>query len=174
MRPYFQNIISKIISIWMCTVIVTMSALLKYEDNEEKDFYRFGPNDNLIILGFKINNNTKYTIVISYCFLNSLIRTLYNSILHPWLINNIQDETKEKHKDIYNFAYEVSMVTTIYMWFDWFIYMNILLSQIDMVLIEISADVIMSLLTTTYYLNLKNNYSELSPLLCNNYESQTT
>jgi hypothetical protein len=33
--------------------------------------------------------------------------------------------------------------------------MNILLSQVDMVLIEISADVIMSLFTTMYYLNIE-------------------
>lgn len=170
MKPYFQNIISKIISLWMFIVIITISTLIKYEDNEEKDFYKFGPNEDLIILGFKVNNNTKYTIVVSYCFLNSLIRTLYNSILHPWLINNIQDEGKAKYKELNNFSYEVSMVTTAYMWFVWFIYMNILLSQIDMVLVEISADIVMSLLTTKYYLNIKNNNSELSPLLENKSE----
>ncbi len=170
--PKVQYIVSKLISLWMCVVIITISLLLKYENNEDKDFYKFGPNKDLLILGFSINNNKKYIYVVSYCFINSLLRTLYNSVLHPWLINNVQDESKEKRIELRYFSYEVTIVTTIYMWFDWFIYMNILLSQIDMVLIEIFADVIMSILTTMYYLDeikvsifrlpLKNNYIQLN------------
>jgi len=154
-RPKFQNVISKLISAWMIIVIGTILALLKYEDDEQKAFYRFGPNKDLIILGFCIDNKSKYIGIVTYCFVNSLLRTLYNSVLHPWLINNIQDETRIKPREIHSFGYEVTIVTTTYMWFDWFIYMNILLSQVDMVLIEISADVIMSLFTTMYYLNIE-------------------
>ncbi len=164
-RPKLQNIISKVISLWMIIVIATILALLKYENDEQKEFYRFGPNEDLIIMGFSINTNEKYMGIVSYCFVNSLLRTLYNSILHPWLINNIQDEMRLKPRELHSFGYEVTIVTTIYMWFDWFIYMNILLSQVDMVLIEISADVIMSLSTTMYYLKtdtingLSNEYT---------------
>ena len=46
------------------------------------------------------------------------------------------------------------MVSKIYFWFDWFIYMNMLLSQIDMILLESSVDVILSLYIM-YYLWFK-------------------
>ena len=50
------------------------------------------------------------------------------------------------------FAYEVTYVSTIYNWVDWYIYMNLLLAQVDMLLTEILADLIMSGLVTYYYL----------------------
>jgi hypothetical protein len=147
-----QNIVSKIISLWMIIVTITIVYLSKYASDEQKQIYNFGPNKNLIILGFVINTREKYILVISYCFINSIFRTLYNSILHVWLINNIQDESKIKHPNINLFAYEITIVTTIYNWFDWFIYINILLSQIDMVIIEIISDLFVSLATTRYYI----------------------
>jgi hypothetical protein len=147
-----QSIISKIISLWMIIVSTTIIILSKYANDEQKELYRFGPNEKLNILGFIINTREKYILIISYCFLNSIFRTLYNSILHSWLINNIQDDTKSKDISIKIIAYEITIVTTIYNWFDWFIYINILLSQIDMVIIEIIADLFVSLITTSYYL----------------------
>jgi hypothetical protein len=51
------------------------------------------------------------------------------------------------------FAYESAFIITIYTWFDWFLYYNILLSQIDILLIEIVIDIIMAGLVTNYYLN---------------------
>jgi len=88
------------------------------------------------------------------------------------MINHIQDETKEKSIEIRTFAYEITCVTTIYAWFDWFIYINILLSQIDMVIIEIIADLIVSMLTTTYY--LRTQKEEHSLLLNTNTELNIT
>lgn len=153
-----QRIVSKLLSLWIISISILIIFLSKYADDEQKKIYRFGPNNELNILGFIINTREKYILVISYCFINSIFRTLYNSVLHSWLINNIQDESREKNKDIKNIAYEITLVTTIYNWFDWFIYINILLSQIDMVIIEIIADLLISLFTTRYYLNKKNKY----------------
>lgn len=147
-----QYLVCRAISIWMLVVTCTILGLSKYASGDQKKFYRFGPNSDLKILGLNIDNGGKYFGVVIYCFINSMFRTLYQSILHAWLINNVQDESKEKPRNIKGFAYEVTCVTTIYMWFDWFIYMNILLSQIDMVLIEICADLLMSVTTTMYYL----------------------
>ena len=122
-------------------------------DDEAQKFYIFGPNNNLIIFGVHINSYTKYSIVIVYCFINSLIRSSYNDVLRSWLTNSIQDIKIQKKPEITFFAYEVTYVTTIYNWFDWYIYMNILLAQVDMLIVEITSDLIMSGLITRYYLN---------------------
>lgn len=148
----------------MISISILILYIAKYANIEQTTFYNFGPNDSLIILGFKINTKLKYILIISYCFINSIFRTLYNSILHAWLINNIQDETKEKSIEMRQLAYEITCVTTIYTWFDWFIYINVLLSQIDMILVEIGADLIVSIITTTYYLRI-NHQLENSFLL---------
>ena len=65
----------------------------------------------------------------------------------------MQDINIVKPKHINCFAYEVTNVITIYTWIDWYIYMNLLLAQLDMFLTEMLADVIMSSATTYYYLN---------------------
>lgn len=154
---HVQQYVSRALTAWMGIVTLTICILARFSTDEQKQFYRFGPNNTLKILGFAINTGGKYTAIVLYCFFNSIMRTLYGSILKPWLINNIQDESKTKPKYIRCFAYEVTSVTTVYVWFDWFIYMNILLAQLDMMLVEVVADLVMALATTWYY---------LSPMCC--------
>ncbi len=160
MNNRIQKWISRIIAIWMFFVLGTFLGCLRWI-HEDNHFYHFGPSKNLVILGFTIDTVYKYLALVSYCFINSMMRTLYSTILNVWMMNTIQDETVEKPREINKLAYEINTVCTIYVWFDWFIYMNILLSQIDMVLIEITADLLMSTLTTRYYLSKKNEYTSL-------------
>jgi hypothetical protein len=118
-------------------------------------FYNIGPNSVLVILGFNINNYTKYSLIVGYCVINSVFRSLFHNILIPWVTNSIQDITKPKPINIHIFAYESAFIITIYTWFDWFLYYNILISQIDLLIIEISMDVIMAGIITNYYINYK-------------------
>jgi len=115
-------------------------------------FYQFGPNNNLVVFGLIIDTFPKYMIIIIYCFLNSSIRTASKDILSAYLTNSVQDVTKKKTKEIRCFAYEVTYVISIYGWIDWYIYMNLLLAQVDILMIEIVSDLIMSVMTTRYYL----------------------
>jgi len=155
-------ITSKIVFLWMMIVSATIISLMKYADPTYKKFYRFGPSVDMQVLGFAIDKGWKYTLLVLYCFLNSVVRTLVHNILNPWLINNVQDETKPITYEIKKKAYEITVNTTIYNWFDWFIYMNILLAQIDMVVVEICADLTMSILTTFYYMKKKNTYEPMA------------
>jgi hypothetical protein len=92
--------------------------------------------------------------------------------LNPWLINNVQNINIVKPKQISGFAYEVTYVVTIYNWVDWYVYMNLLLAQVDLFLTEMFADVLMSSLTTYYYLNTEaknqNNEIEDDPITVTN------
>jgi hypothetical protein len=81
-----------------------------------------------------------------------------NNILKPWIINVIQDKTNST-RITYTQSYELSFVNTIYNWFDFFLYMNILLSQIDMLLVEIIADLIITFFLTTDYVRSKQVHS---------------
>lgn len=147
-----QRIVARGTEAWMACVLVTIISLAKHTSEEQRKFYRFGPNSDLLILGLSVDCAWKYALVFIYCFVNSMIRTLQHNILQPWLINNVQDEEKHKPRAIRPFAIEVTCVSTFYQWFDWFIYMNMLLAQVDMVIIEVLADISMSLVTTAYYL----------------------
>lgn len=147
-----EKIITRCILVWMCLVSLCIS-ILHSEIHSNNKFYNIGPNDSLLILGFVIDNYLKYLSIISYCLVNSVFRSLFHNILIPWVTNSIQDVTKQKPKNIHMFAYESAFIITIYTWFDWFLYYNILISQIDILMIEIIIDIIMAGLVTNYYLN---------------------
>lgn len=92
------------------------------------------------------------------------MRTLNHNIVQPWIINVIQDKSNTTQIK-YNSSYELSFVYTIFNWFDFFMYMNILMSQIDMLFVEIFADLIITFILTTHYVNSKakrNDYEILS------------
>ena len=150
-----EKIISRIIILWIIIIVLSIASLYDNMDNETKDFYTFGPSSKLIVFGLKINTYSKYYAIVFYSLINSLLRTCCRDILISWQTNTVQDITKPKSKEISCFAYEVSVVTTIYMWVDWYIYINLLLSQVDLLIIEITSDLIMVCIITKYYLNYK-------------------
>jgi hypothetical protein len=152
-----EKITSRIIILWIVLIVVSIFYLYDKMDSESKKFYMFGPNNNLIVFGIEINTYQKYFVIIIYCLINSLMRTSCRDILISWQTNSVQDITKPKNKELMYFAYEVSCVTTIYGWIDWYIYMNLLLAQVDMLIIEVSSDLLMSCIITRYYLNYKVN-----------------
>lgn len=155
-----EKLISRIVMIWMLIIMITISSLYKHMNETGLNFYRFGPHDNFIVIGIKINTPYKYFLVILYCFINSLLRNTVHNILNPWLINSVQDLNVIKPKQIKCFAYEVTYVVTIYNWVDWYVYMNLLLAQIDMIITETLADMMMSGFVTHYYLTYEKKNPE--------------
>lgn len=147
-----QTIVARFLLGWMGAVSVVIAVMSRGIDDEHAHFYRFGPHPDLLLMGFRVDCYEKYAVVIAYCIVNSVMRTLYNDILHAWILNHVQDETKAKTASTVALAYNVTCVTSMYHWFDWLIYMNILLAQIDLVIVEVTTDVAMSLLTTRYYI----------------------
>ena len=79
--------------------------------------------------------------------------------------NNVIQDKSNTTPIKYKLSYELSFVYTIFNWFDFFMYMNILMSQIDMLFVEIFADLIITFILTTHYVNYKlkrNDYEILS------------
>jgi hypothetical protein len=143
-----EKTVGRTIIMW----IFTISSLLTYIIiNQENRMFRFGPNPDLYILGICIDNTEKYLVVVGFCLINSGMRTLNHNILQSWIINTVQDpKTTTQVNPL--LCYELSLTATTYAWFDFFMYMNILMAQIDMLLMEIGSDIIMTSILTTYYL----------------------
>jgi hypothetical protein len=151
--------IARLIAIWMCAIIGLLGIIAS-----DNPIFRIGPNETLQIFNIAINTNSRYIAVVSFCFVNSGIRTLNHNILQPWIINVIQDKTNTTPIS-YNQSYELSFVYTIYNWFDFFMYMNILMSQIDMLFVEILADLIITFFLTTHYVKSKIKQSDYQPMM---------
>jgi len=156
-----EKSIARVIFLWISIICILFGYMIS--KNKENHLFQFGPNPELFILGICIDDPLKYSIVVSFCFVNSGIRTLNHNILQPWIINIVQDPKNDQIVN-YKTSYEISFISTIYNWFDFFMYMNILMSQIDMLIIETATDVIMTFITTTYYLRIKNKINVLTDM----------
>lgn len=155
-----ENTISIIVILWMICISGSLISFSNY--NLESTFYRFGPSENLVVLGIKIDTPLKYGIVIMYSLCNNIVRNLNTNILRSWITHHIQDDTIEgivRKKTLnYRMAYQINTVFTIYQWFDWLIYIHLLLSQFDLFLIEASSDVfIVTLIVRFWYLSGEQN-----------------
>ena len=82
-------------------------------------------------------------------------RTVLQEIVAPWLIQTVQND---KPKDAYarRYAQEVALGEVIYRWFDWFMYMHILLAQVDMMIVELAGNLVAVFYTTRLYMKPKD------------------
>ena len=143
-------------------MIVILTILLSYifanteQFMGDTSFYRFGPNPELVILGIVIDTPQKYGLIVLYAVLNTIIRNLDHSIIAPWITLNIQNinalPTEDTEKKDTNKQFEISIINTIYSWFDWLIYIHMLLAQVDMFLLELTTDVIAIYFVTRWYI----------------------
>jgi hypothetical protein len=132
-------VVSRFTSAWMFLGIFIIATSKK-----SSPFFENGPNDNLSILGVSINTYPKYIGLLFYTVVNTCIRSAVHNIVSPWVLLNVQDKTKPWQKN----SYEISTNLTIYIWFDWFVNMNVLLSQIDIAIIDLLTETAMCLIIT--------------------------
>lgn len=155
---------SRIILVWM---FATTSALF-YVIQDDNAKFNIGPNPNFFILNVCIDTPAKYITIVSFCFINSAFRTSNHTILQSWITNTVQNKQCALTL-VPSHSYEISFISTIYNWFDFFMYMNILMAQFDMLLVEIVSDLLITFFVTRYYLseNKKNRIKifDQEPLL---------
>ena len=155
---------SRIILVWM---FATTSALF-YVVQDDNTKFNIGPNSSFFILNVCIDTPAKYITIVSFCFINSAFRTSNHTILQSWITNTVQNKQCSLTL-VPSHSYEISFVSTIYNWFDFFMYMNILMAQFDMLLVEIVSDLLITFFVTRYYLDEnkknRNKLPEETPLL---------
>jgi hypothetical protein len=124
--------VNKALLVWagVCSAVLSIAVVVSHPTK----FFSFGPRDDLLILDVKINTGFKYSVVILYTVISTLARTVLQEIVSPWLIQSVQNK---KPKDEYTrrHAQEIALGE----WFDWIMYMHILLAQVDMMIVELIA-----------------------------------
>jgi hypothetical protein len=141
------------LQIWTASVLVALGVLLQ-KGTALKDFYQFGPSDKLIILGLVINSYALYAGVVFYSFFNTVMRNLNNQIVGSWITLVVHDPTVSKQDLSHLYMYEITMMSSIYTYIDWFIYLNLVFSQLDIVLIEFAGEMFITFIVTRMYLNI--------------------
>ena len=139
---------------WMTFVVVVLYSVVSSSSSTALPFFRIGPHDDFLFFGVPIDSYRRYVCLTMYSCLNSIVRTVHKNIVQAAMFNNILNKSAPMTFDIQQTT-EISSVSTLYVWFDWFIYMNLTLSQMDMMIIEIVADTLTSIATTFVFMRLK-------------------
>jgi hypothetical protein len=158
-------IVTRITTGWM-TIITILMTVISMKSTSNTSFYRFGPQSDLVILGFTIDTPEKYALVVLYALINTAIRSMNHNIVTPWIMLNVQNTNQPIIQSRINSnnrdQYEICIFNTMYTWFDWLIYIHMLLAQVDMVLIEMSTDVIATCIVTRCYIKTKEENTKYS------------
>jgi hypothetical protein len=141
MYDYFN----KIIILWLLNIIPQIVS--SYHNNNK--FYNIGINNNLIFYGYNVDNYYIYSVIIIYIIINRIIRITISNIL-----------ANSKNKKSINKI----IISSFYTWYDWYLNINLLLTQIDLFLYDIFTDVISNVIIK-YYL-IKNNNIQLEEIIC--------
>jgi len=143
---------SRVLTIWIVAIVIVFLVLNK---NNNSSYLKYGPNNDLVIIGIRINNVLKYALLVFLIIINIIMRNINNEIIRPWIILNIQNTVQqiENKKE----CYEISIISNFYVWFDWFCSLILLFSQIDICLIDIFVDLLSTIILTRYYLKQKEN-----------------
>jgi len=149
----------RVLQLWTASVLVALGVLLQ-KGTALNNFYQFGPSDNLIILGLVINSYALYAGVVFYSFFNTVIRNLNNQIVRSWITLVIHDTTIPKIDLSHLYIYEITIMNAIYSYIDWFIYLNLVFSQLDIVLIEFAGEMFITFIVTRMYLSISPQASE--------------
>ena len=142
----------RILQGWTAAVLISLIVLLK-KGVAFKDFYNVGPSDNLVILGLIVNNYTLYAGIVFYSFFNTVIRNINNQVVCAWITLVVHDTTISKDHIPQLYIYEITSMSAIYTYIDWFIYLNLVFSQIDIILIELAGELFITFMATRMYLS---------------------
>ena len=74
-------IVSRIIMVWMFIISILLISYIITIYSDDTKFYRFGPQPDLIILGFTIDTPEKYSLIVLYAIINTIIRNLDHKIV---------------------------------------------------------------------------------------------
>jgi hypothetical protein len=142
----------RILQGWTVAIIISLLALLK-KGSAFKNFYNIGPSENLIILGLEVNNFWMYSGIVFYSFFNTIIRNMNNQVVCAWITLVVHDTTISKDDISRLYIYEITLMSSIYAYIDWFIYLNLVFSQIDIVVIEFAGELVITYMVTKMYLD---------------------
>lgn len=138
-------------------IIIISYFIISMSSNSNSIFFTFGPNKQFIFFGIIIDTWKKYYMILFFSFVNSCIRKLNENLIQPWITLNVQNEDKIKKSNMAINCFLITNISNLYHWVDWIIYMNLLFSQIDIVILEIFAEMIILNLSTYYYVFNQDN-----------------
>ena len=110
-------IVSRIIIVWMFIISILLISYILTIYTDDTKFYSFGHQPDLIILGFTIDMLEKYSLIVLYAIINTVIKNLDQNIISPWITLNVQNMNVQNTEiNKISHQYKISFTNTIYSW----------------------------------------------------------
>jgi hypothetical protein len=129
-------------------------------DDDGTTFFAFGPHPHLELVGLPIHTWSSYWGVVLYTLGSTCFRTLHGEVLSPWIMQRVQT-SDAKSKYTHEHATFIVMVSVVFTWLDWFMYLNILLTQLDFLLVEVVGNIVVTLFVTRTYMRSALGYTPI-------------
>jgi hypothetical protein len=145
-----------LLMVWLI-IVVTVFKDIGLLDTK---FMTLGPSPNTIFMGMTLDTWYKWNLVAAFTFINTSINDFMSDAISPWILNTISD-----HKAKY---LPYSKATCLFITQMWSIYCNIMsvfglflaMTQVDFVIIRMSADLTVNVYTTLKFMRNKVTSSE--------------
>ena len=142
-------------------IIINKKVIEEYKEiekliEEQEIIIRFEEykNKNYRIYLENINNYLLYFLVMFYLFINTIIRNINTDYIKPWIILNLQN--KNVSLDISNtYSYNIIIISTLYVYFDWYLSLVLIFTQLDIVLSSIVMEILLQIVMCRFYLKKK-------------------
>ena len=148
-----KRVLTLLIFGWTSVVSIIFVCIMV---DDQSPFLAFGPNDRTVLFGFKLNTWTKWSCVAMYTFVSTCIADFTSDSVGPWITNTIQD-----HKNEY-LPYSKFTCLCIVQAFSMYaiimgtIHLFVALSQIDFMMMRMSADLLVNYYTTSRFMQCKH------------------
>jgi len=171
-----KRVLCLLIACWTVAVSVIFVCIM-IDDNSP--FLSFGPNPGTVLFGFKLDTWTKWGCIALYTFVSTCIADFTCDSVGPFVTNTIQD-----HKNLYIPYSKTTCVVIVQVFAVYAIVMNtiglfVALSQVDFMMIRMSADLMVNYYTCHRFMRyksvnpvfyaeyMKNHCMEHAPGSCN-------
>ena len=137
--------------------VITTSLVFAFhfgEQQKDNTFFCVGPSDSLSLLGVPNHTWVRYNAVVLYTLCSTCFRTLHSEVLSPWIVTRVQT-TDAKSEYTLTHARFVVVISVVFTWLDWFMYLNILLTQLDFLLVEVVGNLAVTLYTTAHFVHVQ-------------------
>lgn len=147
-----KRVLCLFVGLW---TLLTSTVFYSIMVEDDSPFLSFGPNNRTRLFGVLLDTWYKWWAVAIYTFISTGIAAFSSDAVGPWITNTIQDH-KTQYIPYTKFTCLMIIQTfTIYAVIMSVVGMFVALTQIDFMLIRISADLIVNHFTTYWFLRNK-------------------
>lgn len=142
------------ISLMMCWLVIVLIGFSSI-GLLHSDFIRVGPSESTKIMSLTIRTWNDWFMVAVASFLSSIVNDFFSDSLGPWFLNTVQDQKTRYLPYSKLTCYIVLQLYSVYCAFMSVFSVGLLMSQVDFLLIRLSADLLVNSYTTFKFLRGK-------------------